>query len=162
MEAFKDILIHDITPKEFADVYAQTIVYGMFAARLHDTTPDTFSRTRRRRSSRKRTRSFANCFRMSAGYDLDDRISWIVDDSAEIFRAADMRQVMAGFGHRTQQTDPMIHFYEDFLAAYDPKQRKNRGVWYTPQAVVSCIVKTVDEILQADSTCRWVWPTHRK
>lgn len=44
MEAFKDILIHDITPKEFADVYAQTIVYGMFAARLHDTTPDTFSR----------------------------------------------------------------------------------------------------------------------
>ncbi|MDA6864988.1 N-6 DNA methylase, partial [Escherichia coli] len=77
-------------------------------------------------------------------------ISWIVDDSAEIFRAADMRQVMAGFGHRTQQTDPMIHFYEDFLAAYDPKQRKNRGVWYTPQAVVSCIVKTVDEILQAE------------
>ena len=61
-----------------------------------------------------------------------------------------MRQVMAGFGHRTQQTDPMIHFYEDFLAAYDPKQRKNRGVWYTPQAVVSCIVKTVDEILQAE------------
>lgn len=57
---------------------------------------------------------------------------------------------MAGFGHRTQQTDPMIHFYEDFLAAYDPKQRKNRGVWYTPQAVVSCIVKTVDEILQAE------------
>ena len=150
MEAFKDILIHDITPKEFADVYAQTIVYGMFAARLHDTTPDTFSRHEAATLIPKTNPFLRQLFQNVAGYDLDDRISWIVDDSAEIFRAADMRQVMAGFGHRTQQTDPMIHFYEDFLAAYDPKQRKNRGVWYTPQAVVSCIVKTVDEILQAE------------
>lgn len=150
MEAFKDILIHDISPKEFADVYAQTIVYGMFAARLHDTTPDTFSRHEAATLIPKTNPFLRQLFQNVAGYDLDDRISWIVDDSAEIFRAADMRQVMAGFGHRTQQTDPMIHFYEDFLAAYDPKQRKNRGVWYTPQAVVSCIVKTVDEILQAE------------
>ena len=128
MEAFKDILIHDITPKEFADVYAQTIVYGMFAARLHDTTPDTFSRHEAATLIPKTNPFLRQLFQNVAGYDLDDRISWIVDDSAEIFRAADMRQVMAGFGHRTQQTDPMIHFYEDFLAAYDPKQRKNRGV----------------------------------
>ena len=106
MEAFKDILIHDITPKEFADVYAQTIVYGMFAARLHDTTPDTFSRHEAATLIPKTNPFLRQLFQNVAGYDLDDRISWIVDDSAEIFRAADMRQVMAGFGHRRTQHRP--------------------------------------------------------
>lgn len=150
MEAFREILIHDITAKEFADVYAQTIAYGMFAARLHDTTPDTFSRHEAAVLIPKTNPFLRQLFQHVAGYDLDERISWIVDDLAETFRATDIRKVMSGFGRRTQQTDPMIHFYEDFLASYDPRLRKSRGVWYTPQAVVSFIVRAVDRLLQAD------------
>lgn len=150
MEAFREILIHDITAKEFADVYAQTIAYGMFAARLHDTTPDTFSRHEAAVLIPKTNPFLRQLFQHVAGYDLDERISWIVDDLAETFRATDIHKVMSGFGRRTQQTDPMIHFYEDFLAFYDPRLRKSRGVWYTPQAVVSFIVRAVDRLLQAD------------
>jgi predicted helicase len=150
MTAFKDVLIHDITPKEFADVYAQTIAYGMFAARLHDTTPENFSRQEAAALIPKTNPFLRRLFQDIAGYDLDERISWIVDDLAETFRVTDMPKVMAGFGQRTQQTDPMIHFYEDFLSAYDPRLRKSRGVWYTPQAVVSFIVRAVDEILQTE------------
>ena len=150
MDAFKDILIHDISPKDFADVYAQTITYGMFAARLHDPTPDTFSRGEAATLIPKTNPFLRQLFQYVAGYDLDERISWIVDDLAETFRATDMPKIMSGFGKRTEQNDPMIHFYEDFLSAYDPSLRKSRGVWYTPQAVVNFIVRAVDDILQKE------------
>lgn len=150
MDAFKDILIHDISPKEFADVYAQTITYGMFAARLHDPTPETFSRGEAATLIPKTNPFLRQLFQYVAGYDLDERIRWIVDDLAETFRATDMPKIMSGFGKRTEQNDPMIHFYEDFLAAYDPSLRKSRGVWYTPQAVVNFIVRAVDDILQKE------------
>lgn len=150
MDAFKDILIHDISPKEFADVYAQTITYGMFAARLHDPTPETFSRTEAAILIPKTNPFLRQLFQYIAGYDLDERISWIVDDLAETFRAADMQKIMSGFGKRTEHNDPMIHFYEDFLSAYDPRLRKSRGVWYTPQAVVNFIVRAVDDILHKE------------
>ncbi len=150
MDAFKDILIHDISPKEFADVYAQTITYGMFAARLHDPTPETFSRSEAATLIPKTNPFLRQLFQYVAGYDLDGRITWIVDDLAETFRATDMPKIMSGFGKRTEQNDPMIHFYEDFLSAYDPSLRKSRGVWYTPQAVVHFIVRAVDDILQKE------------
>lgn len=150
MDAFKDILIHDISPKEFADVYAQTITYGMFAARLHDPTPETFSRSEAATLIPKTNPFLRQLFQYVAGIDLDERISWIVDDLAETFRATDMPKIMSGFGKRTAHNDPMIHFYEDFLSAYDPSLRKSRGVWYTPQAVVNFIVRAVDEILRQE------------
>ena len=148
MDAFKDILIHDISPKEFADVYAQTITYGMFAARLHDPTPDTFSRVEAATLIPETNPFLRQLFQYVAGYDLDQRICWIVDDLAETFRATDMPKIMSGFGKHTEQNDPLIHFYEDFLATYDPSLRKSRGVWYTPQSVVNFIVRAVDDILQ--------------
>ena len=150
MEAFKDVLMNDITTKEFADVYAQTIAYGMFAARLHDKTPGSFSRQEAATLIPRTNPFLRRLFQNIAGYDLDERISWIVDDLAESFRVSDMEAVMKGFGKRTQQNDPFIHFYEDFLSAYDPKLRKSRGVWYTPQPVVNFIVRAVDEILQTE------------
>lgn len=150
MDAFKDILIHDISPKEFADVYAQTITYGMFAARLHDPTPGTFSRTEAATLIPETNPFLRHLFQYIAGYDLDKRISWIVDDLAETFRVTDMLKIMSGFGKRTEQNDPMIHFYEDFLSEYDPSLRKSRGVWYTPQAVVNFIVRAVDKILRQE------------
>ena len=150
MAAFKEVLIHNITPKDFADVYAQTIAYGMFAARLHGNNSNMFSREEAAKLIPKTNPFLRQLFQNIAGYDLDERISWIVDDLAETFRVADMDSVMKGFGKRTQQTDPMIHFYENFLSVYDPALRKSRGVWYTPQAVVNFIVRAVDEILQDD------------
>ena len=150
MAAFKDVLIHEITPQEFADVYAQTIAYGMFAARLHDKTAETFSRQEAATLIPKTNPFLRQLFQSIAGMDIDDNIGWIVDDLAESFRATDIHAVMKGFGKRTQQNDPIIHFYENFLSAYDPKLRKSRGVWYTPQAVVNFIVRSVDEILQTE------------
>lgn len=150
MAAFKDVLIHEITPQEFADVYAQTIAYGMFAARLHDKTAETFSRQEAATLIPKTNPFLRQLFQSIAGMDIDDNIGWIVDDLAESFRATDIHAVMKGFGKRTQQNDPIIHFYENFLSAYDPKLRKSRGVWYTPQAVVNFIVRSVDELLQTE------------
>jgi len=150
MEAFKAILIHDITAKQFADVYAQTIAYGMFAARLHDYTLPTFSRQEAAELIPKSNPFLRKLFQYIAGYDLDQRISWIIDSLADIFRATDVRSILQNFGKSTQQQDPIIHFYETFLAEYDPKLRKSRGVWYTPQPVVNFIVRAVDDILKTD------------
>lgn len=149
ISAFKNALINDITPKEFADIYAQTITYGMFAARLHDSTPEDFSRQEAAELIPKTNPFLRKLFQNVAGYDLDERISWIVDDLAETFRATDMPKIMSGYD-TPAKSDPLIHFYENFLAAYDPKQRKSRGVWYTPKAVVTFMVKAVDDILKTE------------
>jgi predicted helicase len=150
MTAFKEILIHDITPKGFADVYAQTIAYGMFAARLHDTSLDTFSRQEAAELIPKSNPFLRKLFQYIAGYDLDDRIKWIVDDLVQIFLACNVEQMLKNYGKSTKMEDPIIHFYEDFLSEYDPKLRKARGVWYTPQPVVNFIVRAVDDILKTE------------
>jgi predicted helicase len=150
MYAFKDILIHDIKPKEFADVYAQTIAYGMFAARLHDPTLPTFSRQEAAELIPKTNPFLRKLFQYVAGVDLDPRIVWIVDALAEIFRFTDVAAILKNFGKATQTHDPIIHFYETFLAEYDPALRKARGVWYTPAPVVNFIVRAVDDILKTE------------
>lgn len=149
-QAFKENLIHDITPEDFADIYAETIAYGMFAARLHDTTLDTFSRHEALELLPKSNPFLRSLFKYLAGYDLDDRIVWIIDDLARVFRACDVAKLMVGFGKLTRQNDPFLHFYETFLAAYNPAKRKARGVWYTPEPVVNFIVRAVDEVLQSE------------
>jgi hypothetical protein len=148
MDAFKSILIHDITPKGFADVYAQTICYGMFAARLHDATLPTFSRSEAAELIPKTNPFLRKLFAYIAGPDLDDRIKWIVDSLVDIFLACNVAEILQDFGKGTGQEDPIIHFYETFLAEYDPALRKARGVWYTPTPVVNFIVRAVDDILK--------------
>ncbi len=148
--AFRENLIHDITAEDFADIYAETIAYGMFAARLHDTTLDTFSRQEALELLPKSNPFLRSLFTYVAGYDLDDRIVWIIDDLARVFRACDVGKIMEGFGKLTGQNDPFLHFYETFLAAYNPSKRKARGVWYTPEPVVNFIVRAVDEVLQTE------------
>ena len=150
MEAFRTVLIHDITPKQFADIYAQTIAYGMFAARLHDDTPEDFTRNEAANLIPKSNPFLRKVFQQIAGFDLDERIAWIVDDLVGAFAATDMEKVMQGFGKSTGQTDPILHFYEDFLFQYDPAAKKQCGVYYTPQPVVSFIVRAVDDILRQE------------
>ncbi len=144
---FKQMLIHDMTPKDFGDMYAQTITYGMFTARLHDNSLDTFSRQEAAELLPNTNPFLQKLFRHIAGYDLDTRISWAVDSLVKIFRATDVKKLLSNFGTKTQRNDPIIHFYEEFLAEFDPKLRKSRGVWYTPEPVVKFIVRAVDEVL---------------
>ena len=150
MEDFRKTLLHDITPKKFADIYAQTIAYGMFAARLHDESPDDFTRAEAANLIPKTNPFLRKIFQQIAGFDLDERIAWIVDDLVSAFAATDMEKIMQGFGKETQQTDPILHFYEDFLFQYDPAAKKQCGVYYTPQPVVEFIVRAVDDILRTD------------
>lgn len=149
-EAFREHLIHDIQPADFADLYAETIAYGLFAARLHDDTLDTFSRTEALELLPKSNPFLRSLFSYIAGPDLDDRIAWVIDELAKIFLACDLKSIMADFGKLTGQQDPFLHFYETFLAAYNPAKRKARGVWYTPEPVVNFIVRAVDEVLKTE------------
>lgn len=149
-ETFKNILIHDLTPQGFADIYAQTLAYGMFAARLHDQTLDTFSRQEAAELIPKSNPFLRKLFNHVAGVDIDERIVTTVDNLADVFRATNIADLLKNFGKATQTQDPIIHFYETFLAEYDPKLRKARGVWYTPEPVVNFIVRGVDEILKTE------------
>ena len=120
MLAFKDVLIHEITPKGFADVYAQTIAYGMFAARLHDPTLETFSRQEAAELIPKSNPFLRKLFGYIAGPDIDERIKWIVENLAEIFLACNVEDILKNYGKSTKMEDPIIHFYETFLEEYDP------------------------------------------
>ncbi|MGH1353051.1 MAG: type ISP restriction/modification enzyme [Methyloligellaceae bacterium] len=148
--AFKEQLIHDLSVEEFSDIYAETIAYGMFAARLHDDTLEDFSRQEALELLPKSNPFLKNLFSYIAGPTLDHRIKRTIDELADIFQATDLGALFRDFGKFTQRNDPFIHFYETFLSEYNPKKRKARGVWYTPEAVVNFIVRAVDEVLQTE------------
>lgn len=148
-EAFKTSLIHDITVEEFADIYAETIAYGLFAARLHDETPDTFTRAEALDLLPKTNPFLRELFIYIAGPNLDERLRRVIDELCHVFCATDMDKVLRNFGKITARQDPFLHFYEDFLAEYNPAKRKARGVWYTPEPVVNFIVRAVDDVLKA-------------
>lgn len=150
MKVFKELLIHDLNNKTFADIYAQTIAYGLFSARLNDPTPENFSRMEANTLIPKSNPFLRKIFNDIAGFNIDSRIEWIVDDLVEAFRVTDMDTVMKEFGEATKRNDPMMHFYEDFLGQYDPQTKAQRGVYYTPQPVVDFIVHAVDDILKRD------------
>ncbi len=145
--AFRTHLIHDISREDFSDIYAETIAYGMFAARLHDATLEDFSRQEALELLPKSNPFLRSLFTYIAGPDLDDRIKWIIDDLVDVFQATNVRTIMDSFGSLTGKSDPFLHFYETFLSKYNPKKRKARGVWYTPEPVVNFIVRAVDEVL---------------
>ena len=148
LESFQRVLIKDLTVEQFADMYAQTICYGLFAARCNTDNVNTFSRETAAFKLPKTNPFLRSIFGQIAGPDLDDRISWAVDNLANILQQTEMAEILKDFGKRTRREDPVVHFYETFLAEYDPKMRESRGVYYTPEPVVDYIVKSVDYILK--------------
>ena len=148
--SFKEVLISDLTPAQFADMYAQTITYGMFAARTSPSFTPPFDRYRASFYIPKTNPFLQTLFHAMAGPDLDESLNWIVDDLVNLLAHADIGAILQDFGKRTRQQDPVVHFYETFLAEYDPKMREARGVYYTPEPVVSYIVRSVDAILKRD------------
>lgn len=150
MEGFRKVLLHDLTEEQFADMYAQTICYGLFAARCNAKGDEPFSRQHAAYDLPKTNPFLRKMFGHIAGPDLDERIVWAVDDLAELLNRADISAILKDFGKHTRREDPVVHFYETFLAAYDPKMREARGIYYTPEPVVSYIVRSVNHILKTD------------
>jgi hypothetical protein len=148
-KSFKANLLPALEPGEFADLYAETITYGMFAARFHDTDLNTFSRQEAMEDLPASNPFLKGLFRYIAG-DLPKRLKYVVDDLVQLMRASDPHSLFEDFGKFTARNDPFVHFYEDFLAAYNPKKRKSRGVWYTPEPVVDFIVRAVDDVLKTE------------
>jgi predicted helicase len=148
LTAFRDSLIPDLTVAQFADMYAQTIAYGLFAARCSPTAGANFTRYDAAQSLPKTNPFLRKTFQYIAGYDMDERITWAVDDLAQILAQADMTAVLESFSKHSGKEDPVVHFYETFLQAYDPKVREMRGVYYTPEPVVSYIVRSIDHLLK--------------
>jgi len=149
MEGFRKVLLHDLTAEQFGDMYAQTICYGLFAARCNSTGAH-FTRTHAAYDLPKTNPFLRKLFAHIAGPELDERIVWAVDNLAELLNRADIAAILQDFGRATRQEDPVVHFYETFLGAYDQKMREARGVYYTPEPVVSYIVRSVDAILKKD------------
>ena len=147
LQAYRDVLISDLPPEDFADLQAQTAAYGLFAASCrHEPAAGPF--TRQSAVFAETTPFLRDVFGRIAGPGIDPRITWIVDDLARLLDRADMNAILADFGGRRVEEDPVVHFYEDFLAAYDPRLREMRGVYYTPEPVVSYIVRSADRLLR--------------
>lgn len=147
---FKRLLIHDLDEKQFSDLFAQTLAYGLFAARLYDKTPENFSRQEAAELIPSNNPFLKELFADIAGPSIDQRIERTVDNLADVFRYTDIEKLLKDFGKSTKTHDPIIHFYETFLTEYDKGLKKDRGVWYTPEPVVEFIIKSVDEILRSE------------
>jgi len=145
-EAFKKYLIGTLTEKQFADLYAQTITYGLFAARTRangefnrrlafDYIPNTIGILR-------------DVFRFISLEDPPKSLQIIVEDIAEILHATDVKKILHEYYSTGKGKDPILHFYETFLSTYDPEIRERRGVYYTPEPIVGYIVRSVHSILK--------------
>lgn len=149
----KHLLVHDLTKKDFADLYAQTLVYGLFAARYNDETPDDFDRREAVEAIPKTNPFLRQFFNHIAGADFDARLRYIVDELCEVFSISDIRALVKHQATKfavDDEQDLTIHFYEDFLKEYDPVMRQKMGVYYTPVPVVRYIVRSVDKILKEE------------
>ena len=156
MKAFQTALVHDLDEAGFADMYAQTIAYGLLSARISDpgrrTADDFAAHMRMNPFLRELMETFlrAGGRRGKAGGPGIDFDELGVSEVVELLDQANMGAVVRDFGDRNPREDPVIHFYEHFLAAYDKKQKVSRGVFYTPRPVVSYIVRSVDELLRTE------------
>lgn len=148
LQEFQETLIPNLDVADFADMYAQTLTYGLFAARVETPLNARFDRFSANRYLPQTNPFLRNFFWNIAGPNLPDTVAWLVDDLAHLLDQADMEEILRDFGRLTRQEDPIIHFYETFLREYDPALRQQRGVYYTPEPVVGYIVRSIDQILQ--------------
>ena len=147
---FKKLLLLDIDNDKFADMYAQTIAYGLFTAKIgHAQNPGQFAFNRTTASIyiSDRIPFLKGLFDLVLGTDSVSKIHKSIENLIDLFNTIDMTNILENFGQETRTEDPVIHFYETFLAAYESSLRKSRGVYYTPEPVVNFIVRSVDNIL---------------
>lgn len=145
----REQLLGDITQERFADVYAQTMVYGLLTARIAH--PEQFE-SEQSLAVLKFDNEFLDAIysRFREGSDgIIDVDELGLADLAEQLADTNVDELLADFGADNQRDDPVVYFYEEFLAQYDPEQRKDLGAFYTPKPVVRFIVKTVDDALRS-------------
>lgn len=148
LTAFRETLIPELDEKQFADMFSQTLAYGLFAACVHTPVNKEFSREMAAYNLPKTNPFLRKLFAEIAGVDMPDSIAWAVNDIVNLLKHADIVEILKDFGKGRGKGDPVVHFYETFLAAYDPKMREVRGVYYTPEPVVSYIVRSIDHLLK--------------
>ena len=146
LNSYRAVLISDLSPERFADLQAQTATYGMFAARCLHSGGESF--TRQSAVFAETTPFLRNVLGHIAGPEADSRIEWIMNDLALLLNRAEMTTILSDFGKRAGREDPVWYFYENFLANYDRELRERRGVYYTPEPVVSYIVRSADRLLR--------------
>lgn len=161
-KAFQTALIHDLTPKSFADTYAQTITYGLLTAAISRTDTNegrygTFVKADDMADMvpitnpflKEMLQTFLKVGGRKGGIDFDELG---IQDVVELLRGdeTDLPAILRDFGNKTRGEDPVIHFYEHFLGAYNKELKIQRGVFYTPQPVVSYIVRSAHELLQTE------------
>ncbi len=151
-KTLKQLLVHDLTLESFSDMYAQTIVYGLFVARFYDETPDNFTRQEARDLIPKSNPFLMNFFDHIVGPKFDKRFEIIINELCEVFSHSNIENLMNDFYRKSSNSndthDPVIHFYEDFLKEYDPDLRKKMGAYYTPTPVVQFMTRSVDSLLK--------------
>ena len=147
-EAFQTYLIGSLTPEDFADLFAQTITYGLFAARTR--AGDGFNRRTAFDNIPHTIGVLRDLFRFISLDDLPDPLAWCVDDLAEVLAVADAPGILNHYYRKGKGGDPIVHFYETFLAQYDPDERERRGVYYTPEPVVGYIVRSLHGLLKTE------------
>ncbi|MDP9238488.1 MAG: N-6 DNA methylase [Chloroflexota bacterium] len=147
--AFVEVLLPALPKEQFADMFAQTLTYGLFAARVNHDKPARFRRQDAATEIPKTNPFLRRFFGAITGVALDDEpYAGFVDDLVQLLANTDMHAVLADFGKRTRQLDPVVHFYETFLRVYDPELRELRGVYFTPEPVVAYIVRSIDDLLR--------------
>jgi len=145
-EAFSRYLISGITKEDFADLYSQTVTYGLFAARTR--TENGFNRKLAYDRIPRTIGILRDVFRFISLGDLPQQMEWIIDDISDVLAVTDVYKILDEYFHKHKGKDPIVHFYETFLTEYDPKTREKRGVYYTPEPVVSYIVRSLHQILR--------------
>ncbi|MCI0329509.1 MAG: N-6 DNA methylase [candidate division Zixibacteria bacterium] len=147
-EAFKKYLIGGLTEEDFADLYSQTITYGLFAARTRS--ENGFNRRSAFHLIPPTIGILRDLFKYISLEDPPPEMEWIIDDISQILAATDVKNILHRFFREGKGKDPIIHFYETFLAEYDPETRERRGVYYTPEPVVGYIVRSLHQILKEE------------
>ena len=149
--SFRMTLINDLTPDDFADMYAQTVTYGLFSARATRSGDFAIEDVAAMiPNTNPFLRELLEQLTTQETVDLDELG---VAQLAALLKVVDMEAVLRDFGRQRRGEDPVIHFYETFLGAYDAEKKAQRGVFYTPDPVVSFIVSSVDHILRAEFDC---------
>ena len=147
-ESFKSTLRPQMTEEEFADMYAQTVTFGLFTARVNSEGKE-FNRIVAHEYIPKTIPLLRKLFWMISGQEVPQHVEWQVDEIAEILANTDIEKIKEQFFAEGKGRDPIIHFYETFLAEYDPEEREKRGVYYTPEPVVTYITNSIHELLKS-------------
>lgn len=148
--AFKETLLASLTREDFSDMYAQTLTYGLFAARCTIPNATNFSRYTAVGALSKSNPFLIELFHHVTSPSLKTNVTYILDDIATLLQHVPTDMLRTAFTTRNPLEDPVIHFYETFLTEYNPKLRFDRGVFYTPPQVISYIVKSVDYLLKTE------------